>query len=249
MRLPLRSPLRTSLATPLLLALMAVAAVPALGSSPANALSPQALAPLAQAAQRQAAELQRRYPAAELSWSEAMLGPVAITGLQIDVAGDNVERKALEFAKLHAALWGIRGDDLRLWHTTRSRDRNSVRLNLTVPSNAGELIVLDRVLVVTFDGAGRLITVTSDLVPLGAAQVGPISQAEARQIATKAVFAGRESQVTSAGSARLAAVASLQTTQVVWAVDVVASRAIERYAVLVDSQTGAVLSKRPVAIH
>jgi len=124
-----------------------------------------------------------------------------------------------------------------------------VRLNLTLPTPAGDLIVLDRVLVVTFDGAGHLNTVASDLVPLAPAQVGGIGQAEARQIASKAIFAGRESQALNAGSARLAVVATLQSTQVVWAVDVVAARAIERYAVLVDSQTGAVLSKRPVAIH
>ncbi len=247
MRLPLRSLLRPALATPLFLALLA--ASPVLANSPGGAAGSQAVAALAQAAQREAAELQRRYPSADLSWSDTLLGPSAVVGLQIDVPGDSLERKALEFAKQHAALWGIRGDDLRLWHTTRSRDRSSVRLNLTLPTSAGSLIVLDRVLVATFDGAGRLITVTSDLVPLAPAPVGPIGQAEARQIATRAVFSSRDGATTSPGSARLAVVASLQATQVVWAVDVVGSRAIERFAVLVDSQTGAVLSKRPVAIH
>jgi hypothetical protein len=248
MRLPLRYSPNRLVFSRILTALLLTAAVP-LAAVPAWALPAQELNTLQQVAKRQAVELQRRYPTAELSWSEQMLGPNVITGLQLDVPGDTVERKALQFIKQNEGLWGIHGDNLRLWHTTRSRDRSSVRLNLSVPTSAGELLVLDRVVVVTFDGAGRLITVTSDLVPLGAVQVGSVGEEQARQLAAHAVFGGRENQSASTGSARLAVVASLQATQVVWAVDVVASRVTERFAVLVDGQTGAIVSKRSVAIH
>lgn len=244
----------TRQARTLLHALVAVLlAAPALAAAatPAPKIDLSVAGAFAQAraqAEHAVALLAQRYPGLDASWTAQMPGPNLLLGLSVDLGAAAPTQSALRFARDHADLWGLRGDELQLWQASRTGDRTAVRVNQTVQSPFGRLIVLDRAAVLTVDRAGRLLSITSDLLAAGDVGAGSVSEKSARELAKEAAMPGRSASAT-AVSARRAAWATLAGTRPVWAVDVTGSAAAERFAVIIDAISGAALAVRPVALH
>lgn len=192
-------------------------------------------------------QLRQRAPQLEATWNPAVAGPQLLVGLGFELAGTTAELKAREFATRHAGLWGVHPEGLVIHQVVRSKARTAVRFNFQVPSSAGPLVVLDRQLVVTLDDQGRLVSVSSDLLPMpDQADTPLLPQQAAGEAAARAALGLRPHDVVPQGSvqsARLAVWATPAQATTVWAVDVTQPRTLQRWGVLVDARTGAILAQ------
>ncbi len=231
-----------------MLAQLAVAA-PAVADQPAAA----AFARTRTTAERALQGLLRANPGAEATWQPQLPGPALVVGLQAPVAMADPAAAVLQFARRHAALWGVRAQQLQVIGETRSRDRHTVHLGLAVTVGERTAPVLDRRLSVTVDRAkGHLLAVASDLLPVPTLRPTTVTDQAAAARGVQAMglceAAAKCADLGRAAPTRLAVAADLTGATPVWVVDVQAGGALKRTAVLVDAWTGAALRATPVAI-
>jgi hypothetical protein len=228
------------------LASLLVAGTVQAAAAPTHAANP-AFERTRRQAEQLVGQLRQRAPQLDATWNPAIAGPQLLTGLGLTPPGATAEQKALDFATRHAGLWGIHPEGLVVHQVVRSKMRTAVRFNFQMPSSAGPLVVLDRQLVVTFDAVGRLVSVSSDLLPFADQADSPlVPQQVASDVAARAALGLRPHDAVAAGtvqSARLAVWATPAETITVWAVDVRQPKTLLRRGVLVDARSGAVVAQ------
>lgn len=249
------------------LALVLAVAPAAAHASPTASTSPAQRAPAAAAARNPAAERfaqvrrtaetqvaqwKTRAPQLDVSWRADLAGPAMIldTGDQLDPA--RVQDQGLAWAQKHAELWGISATDLQVLQLQTVAKRTTLRLTQTALVAGKRVPVLDRGLNLTVDTKGRLISVTADLLPVAQLATPRVGQNDAKKAAVKAALGAREDQglpVERVQVCELAVIAGPSEAKLVWAADVVVQPLTDRRAVLVDAESGAVLSQRQTVLH
>lgn len=250
----------TALALVLAVAPMAANAAPTTSTSAAHrapgaaARNPAAerFAQVRRTAETQVAQWKTRAPQLDVSWRADLAGPAMIleTGEQFDLA--RAQEQGLAWAQKHAELWGIAANDLQILQFHTVAQRTTLRLTQTALVAGKRVPVLDRGLNLTVDAKGYLISVTADLLPVAQLATARVPQNDARKAAVKAALAMREDHglpVERVQVCELAVIAGPSEAKLVWAADVVVQPLTDRRAVLVDAETGAVLSQRQTVLH
>ena len=136
---------------------------------------------------------------------------------------------------------------LRLLAVERSRLREVVRFQQVWR----DLEVLDRIVAVTLDHSGEVLTVTSDAVAVSPVKRGPMSATQAADRAVRAVVKVRAGAPLPklASGAREVVFAGMGGARHAWAVRVVRSRGSEHLRVLVDANDGQILQVRNLVRH
>ncbi len=192
-------------------------------------------------------QLQARYPAARAVWQPGLAGPQMVTGLAARPTGAHAEARARAFLKSNRPLFGVPDKQLRLLKVERSKLREVARFQQV----ADGLEVLGRVVALTMDHSGELLTVASDAAPVGTVQRGKMSRQEAMERAVKAVTATPAGSPPPklATSAREVVMAGFGDARHAWAVRVVRSRGVEHLRVVVDARHGGILQIRNLVRH
>lgn len=219
------------------------------GTSAAASDAPSAFAKVRAHAQAQVRALG---PNADATFADNLPGPALIAGLQVPTTGDTPERRALGFLQDHADLWGIAPDQLAVLGKVAWKGHVSVRLAQSVPSPWGRLPLLERIANVTLDDQSRVMTVTSDLLPVALPPISPVSAERARAAAAFAAGLCAKDDLPCGARApvpvcKLAVVASALGAQLVWAAEVRLSP-VQRVAVLVDAKSGLPGRAQPLAV-
>lgn len=204
------------------------------------------------AAEAQVAQWKTRAPQLDVSWRADLAGPAMIldTGDQLDPA--RMQDQGLAWAQKHAELWGISAADLQVLQIQTVAKRTTLRLTQTVLVAGKRVPVLDRGLNLTMDAKGQLISVTADLQPVAQLATARVAQNDAKKAAVKAALGARDVHglpVERVQVCELAVIAGPSEAKLVWAADVVVQPLTDRRAVLVDAETGAVLSQRQTVLH
>ncbi|MBM4342224.1 MAG: hypothetical protein FJ100_02470 [Deltaproteobacteria bacterium] len=230
-------------------ALLLAAAVPAHAADRSNRSFDRARG----AAERALAELRRQNPDAQAVWQPTLPGPALVLGLRVAAPGSDPTAAAVQFARDHAALWGVPARHLHAIDSQPSRDRHTVHVGLAALVGGRAVPVVDRRLTVTLDRGARLVvSVASDLLPVADLHAAQVSDqaAAARALQAVGMCEGAVScaALARATPARLAVLADLAGATAVWVVDVRVRGPLQRTAVLVDAWSGAALRSSPVAI-
>ena len=230
---------------------IASAAAPAHQSSAAVAADP------ATAARAQAkaafARLQALAPTAEAMWNDRAPGPRAILGLELTVAGSNPTERALQFVRTHGLVFGAPGSEWRVIGKSHMTDRDVIQLAQwhRVAGDAW-LPVLDRTTTITMDGAGKLLQVVNDALPVGAVAPAKLAEGDARRAAVLGLSSRKPNtgaQLADASAGQLGLLVTDFATRLVWGVEVGAKAKVGRFAVYVDAHTGEVVQIRSLARH
>ncbi len=192
-------------------------------------------------------QLQARYAAARAVWQPGLAGPHMVTGLAAHPAGRDAEARSRTFLKRYRTLFGLRNAQLRLLQVEPSRLREVVRFQQV----AGELPVLGRVVAVTFDRHGELLSVASDAVVLPAFKHGGLGALAAAERAVRAVVKTRAGERVPklATSAKEVVWASWGDARHAWAVRVTRTPGVEHLRVVVDATDGRILQISNLVRH
>ncbi len=172
------------------------------------------------------------------------------TGERLDLG--RAQEQGLTWAQNHAELWGITAADLQVLQLQTVAQRTTLRLTQTALVAGKRAPVLDRGLNLTLDAKGQLISVTADLLPVAQLASPRVAQSDAKKAAVKAALGARDDHslpVERVQVCELAVIAGPSEAKLVWAADVVVQPLTDRRAVLVDAETGAVLSQRQTVLH
>lgn len=247
----------------LLLAAAAVSAAPAFAAprtAPASAApapaargsSAERFAQARKTAEAKVAEWQARVAQLDATWRADLSGPAMLlgTGDQLDPA--RLQQQGLAWAQQHAELWGVAAADLQVLQVQTVAQRSTLRLTQTALVAGKRVPVLDRGINLTVDAKGQLLSVTAELLPVAALDPARVAQNDAKKAAVKAALGLRDDQglpVERVQLCELAVIAGPSEARLVWAADVVVHPMTDRRAVLVDAETGAVLSQRQTVLH
>jgi Zn-dependent metalloprotease len=204
------------------------------------------------AAEAQVAQWKTRAPQLDVNWRADLAGPAMIldTGERLDLG--RAQEQGLTWAQNHAELWGITAADLQVLQLQTVAQRTTLRLTQTALVAGKRAPVLDRGLNLTLDAKGQLISVTADLLPVAQLASPRVAQSDAKKAAVKAALGARDDHslpVERVQVCELAVIAGPSEAKLVWAADVVVQPLTDRRAVLVDAETGAVLSQRQTVLH
>lgn len=221
-------------------------------AAPAGNPAAERFAQVRRAAEAQVAHWKTRAPQLDVSWRADLAGPAMIldTADQLDLA--RAQEQGLNWAQKHAELWGIAAADLQVLQLQTVAQRTTLRLTQTALVAGKRVPVLDRGLNLTLDAKGRLISVTADLMPVAQLGTARVGQNDAKKAAVKAALGARDDHnlpVERVQVCELAVIAGPSEAKLVWAADVVVQPLTDRRAVLVDAETGAVLSQRQTVLH
>lgn len=234
------------------LPLQAAAAPP---PAAASAVNPQTLSrfdEVRRAAERQLQLLQKRQPKIEAAWREDLPGPALLTGLGERLDPARFQDLGLAWAQRNAGLWGIAAADLSFMQLQKGKLRTTLRLSQTALVAGQRMPVLQRGMALTIDADGQLLSAVSEVLPVGALATPRIDRSLAQKSAVKAALGLRDDRhlpVDKVHRCELAILAGPGESRLVWAVDVVINPATDRRAVLVDAETGAILSQRQAVLH
>lgn len=231
-----------------------------IGSSPATAQPRPAAAVAtdpASAARTQAKEafarLQVLAPAAEAMWNDRAPGPRAILDLNLTVPGSNPTDRALQFVRTHGLVLGAPGSEWRVIGKSHMTDRDVIQLAQWHRVAGGAwLPVLDRTTTITMDGAGKILQVVNDALPVGAVAPAKLSEGDARRAAALGLSSRKPNtgaQLADASAGQLGLLVTDFATRLVWGVEVGAKAKVGRFAVYVDAHTGEVVQIRSLARH
>jgi Zn-dependent metalloprotease len=151
---------------------------------PASALAaPSVTADRRVAAEAAFAEVTRERPHTRAVWRVGQPGPTVVTGLSLRVSGVTAEQQAKTFVAEHEDLVGVSAADLTVVDVRRSRHVVSVQLK----QRHGAHDVVGREVVVSLDGAGKVLAFTSSAAPLTEVVDARIDEREALVVARKAL--------------------------------------------------------------
>jgi hypothetical protein len=170
----LRARVRAPMVTLLLL-------LPTAAASAADEASPRL------EAERALAEVMAKSPHGRAVFRVGQPGPSAVTGLSLEVAGEAPSARAQRFVAEHEALVGVPAAALVVEGVRESRHGSSV----TMRQRHGGLDVVGREVVVSFDGQGRVIALTSSAAPLTTLVKARIGEQEALAIAQQTLEGAR----------------------------------------------------------
>lgn len=203
-------------------------------------------------AEQQIAQYKARAPGLEVTWRGDLAGPAMILGGGDLLDVQRLQSAGLAWAQQRAGWWGIDPSDLRVLQVQTVAQRTTLRLTQTALVDGQRVPVLERGLVLTVDAQGKLVSVTADLLPVARLAPARVSQADAKKAALKAALGARDDRDLPLERVQLCAwavIAGPSEARLVWAADVVVQPLTDRRAVLVDAETGAVLSQRQTVLH
>jgi hypothetical protein len=188
------------------------------------------------AAEQRVAQLKQRYPEVDASWRPSLPGPELVTGLDVLMPGESTpEGRARAFLSSQPDLLGI---DVGLLHRvdeTRAKDRVIVHFAQWAQTPAGPRPVLDRLVAVTMDTRGHILTLASDALPTAEMPPATLSAAEAQAVVVREVLANKRPPKL---PAVLAVWAEPGRGRLVWVLDAGLQR------VVVDAVTGAIAARQ-----
>lgn len=217
--------------------------------------TPQALSPfddVRRSAERQVKVWQKRAAKLEVAWRADMPGPALLTDLGERLDPARFQDQGLAWAQHNAGLWGLQSADWSVLHVQKGKLRTTLRLSQTALVSGIRVPVLQRGMALTIDAQGQMVSVTSEAVPLGKLTLERIAKADAQKTALKAVLGLREDRnlpLDRVHRCELAVLAGPTEARLVWAVDIVVQAATDRRAVLIDAETGVLLSQRSAVHH
>lgn len=227
---------------------------PAHESNPASERNPAAeqFAQQRSSAERQVAQWKTRAPQLDATWRPDLAGPAMLLGTGDHLDPARLQQQGLAWAQQRAGLWGVAAADLQVLQVQTVAQRSTLRLTQTALVAGKRVPVLERGINLTIDAKGQLISVTAELLPVGALAAARVGQGDAKKAAVKAALGMRDDlgvPVERVQLCELAVIAGPSEARLVWAADVVVQPMTDRRAVLVDAATGAVLSQRQTVLH
>lgn len=204
------------------------------------------------AAERQITAWQKRSPKLEAAWRADLPGPALLTDLGERLDPVRFQELGLAWAQRNAALWGIGSADLAVLQLQKGKLRTTLRLSQTALVGNQRMPVLQRGMALTIDADGQLLSVATEVLPVGKLNTQRIAKSQAEKAALKAALGLRDDRnlpMDHLYRCDLAILAGPAESRLVWAVDVVVQAATDRRAVLIEAETGVVVSQRQAVQH
>lgn len=164
--------------------------------------------------------------------------PALIVGLSVATSGADWSARALDFVTRWPVL-PAGASSLRVAEVRSLAGRHSV----TLAQSAQGVHVFERSAVITMDDAGKVVSLTSSLIKLGAVARGDVAEQAARASAAKAVFGDGADASVSLDAARVI-IASVGQAEEVWMVSLSPAPPLLRPLVFVSTTTGRVVGVR-----
>ena len=214
-----------------------------LATSPAAAYEPAARADIEQAID----VLRDSNPKLRVVYGRGQLGPSVLTGIRLPTDGATPRARADDFLERMSIVLGVPSTQLAFVKVTATRDRNIVRYRQVT----GDQIVHGRVVALTLDAEGFVISISSDAHPVSEVLRGELSDDDARKSAAAAALGTDDHTALPPAPARVERVVIVNGNEAFEAARVlVATRGgAAVLEVLIDTRTGKVASVRPVIKH
>ena len=227
----------------------AVAAVLCTLASAAHALP---AAGLRARAEQAFAALHRESPRADATWDADKPGAALVTGLSTPTIAGTPRQRAEAFLQAHADLLAVAATELRYVDQKQTRNRTVARFTQLCPIGLGGLPVYNRFVTVAMDNDGRVLTISSDVLPVAPFQRGTLTEAQARDAAVRAVFGTRpedKTPVAQVSQAHATVLATAGKSVHAFVVEVVRTPLQDVRLVLVDARDGHLLEQHNTVLH